>query len=57
MALVTWQALRKQPLLQPDLLTIGAFSVLVAGTIGAAAWVLRASARPAPAAVHEEVLV
>jgi hypothetical protein len=57
MALATWQALRKQPLLQPDLLTIGAFSVLVAGTIGAAAWVLRASARPAPAEAHEEVLV
>jgi hypothetical protein len=57
MALTTWQALRKQPLLQPDLLTIGAFSVLVAGTMGAAALVLRANARPLPAAVHEEVLV
>jgi hypothetical protein len=56
-ALATWQALRKQPLLQPDLLTIGALSVLVAGTMVAAAWALRAGKMPARAPVHEEVLV
>jgi hypothetical protein len=48
--LTAWQALRQQPFTSPDLLTIGAFGVLVAGTMGAAAWALRT---PAP----EEVLV
>jgi hypothetical protein len=32
--LVTWQALRGQPLLSPDLWTAAAFGVLVAGTVG-----------------------
>ncbi len=57
MALTTWQALREQPLLEPDLLTMGAFSVLVAGTIAAVALVLRAGKLPAGQPVHEEVLV
>lgn len=57
-ALTLWQALRKQPLFEPDLPTIGAFSVLVAGTIGAAAVVLRAGRKtPAQEPVQEEVLV
>jgi hypothetical protein len=54
--LTLWQALRRQPLVRPDLLTIGAFGVLVAATIGAAIWALR-SRTPAPAPVREEVLV
>lgn len=57
-ALAAWQALRKQPLLSPDLLTGGAFGVLVAGTMFAAAWALRArKSEPAQASVHEEALV
>jgi len=45
-------------LLSPDLLTIGAFGVLVAGTMCAAAWALRASRTlPAQASVPEEALV
>lgn len=54
--LTLWQALRKQPLVKPDLLTIGALGVLVAATIGAATWALRVP-RPAPEPVREEVLV
>jgi hypothetical protein len=57
-AVTLWQALRKQPLLEPDLPTMGAFSVLVAGTIGAVALVLRAGTKkPAQEPVQEEVLV
>lgn len=56
--ITVWQALRRQPFTSPDLLTIGAFGVLVAGTMFAAAWALRASRRaPAQASVHEEALV
>lgn len=55
-ALVTWQALRGQPLLRPDLLTaLGALAV-VAWTVGAGALTLR-TGRPAddaPAAPAEE---
>lgn len=36
-ALTTWQALRGQPLLSPDWVTLAAAAVLVAGTLGAAA--------------------
>lgn len=44
--LLTWQALRAQPLLAPDALTLGTFAAIVAGT--AAAVVLAArTARPA----------
>lgn len=57
-AITAWQALRKQPFTSPDLLTIGAFGVLVAGTMVAAAWALRArKAAPAQASVPEEALV
>jgi hypothetical protein len=35
--LTTWQALRGQPLLSPDATTLGAFAVLTAGTLMAAA--------------------
>jgi hypothetical protein len=56
--LTAWQALRKQPLSSPDLLTGGALGVLVAGTMFAAAWALRAKKRePARALVPEEALV
>jgi hypothetical protein len=54
--LTTWQALREQPLLSPDLLTVGAFGVLVAGTMFAAAWALRVRT-PAQASLPEEALV
>ena len=57
-AITAWQALRKQPFASPDLLTVGAFGVLVAGTMFAAAWALRAKKRtPARAPVPEEALV
>lgn len=55
--LSAWQALRRQPFTEPDLPTIGALSVLVAGTIVAAAWALLSRKKPAPAPAREEVLV
>jgi len=56
--LTAWQALRRQPFTSPDLLTVGVFGVLVAGTMVAAAWALRARRRvPAQSAVPEEALV
>jgi hypothetical protein len=47
--LVTWQALRAQPLLAPDALTVAAVVVILAGTAGALAGVLRGAARRAAA--------
>ncbi|GIH80005.1 hypothetical protein [Planobispora longispora] len=44
---LTWQALRGQPLLRPDALTLAALAVLVAATAAAVAAVLRAGRRPA----------
>jgi hypothetical protein len=43
--LVTWQALRAQPLLAPDALTLAALAVVLAGTGAALATVLRSAAR------------
>jgi hypothetical protein len=43
--LLTWQALRGQPLVKPDALTLGAWAALAAGTGIAVALVLRISAR------------
>ncbi|MEU8622888.1 hypothetical protein [Streptomyces sp. NPDC048623] len=40
-ALVTWQALRGQPLLSPDALTLAAAGVLAVLTLAATAWALR----------------
>jgi hypothetical protein len=57
MVLTTWQALRKQPVMRPDLPTIGALSVLVAATMAMAVLALRAARRPVPVRVREEVLV
>ena len=45
--LVTWQALRAQPLLAPDALTLAALAVLLAGAGAAVAAVLRSAARRA----------
>ncbi|WP_328460625.1 hypothetical protein OHA21_30305 [Actinoplanes sp. NBC_00393] len=39
--LLTWQALRGQPLLQPDAVTLAAFAALAVGTAAAAAAVVR----------------
>ncbi|BBH63916.1 hypothetical protein ACTI_06010 [Actinoplanes sp. OR16] len=39
--LLTWQALRAQPLLQPDATTLIAFAALAAGTAGAGAWAVK----------------
>ncbi len=44
--LVTWQALRGQPLLRPDALTLGVAAALVAATGTAAALVLARARRP-----------
>ncbi|WP_069388053.1 hypothetical protein [Cellulosimicrobium cellulans] len=41
-ALVTWQALRGQPLLEPDGATLAAAGALVLGGVAGAAWSLRA---------------
>ncbi|MFC4855489.1 hypothetical protein [Actinophytocola glycyrrhizae] len=58
LALTAWQALRRQPLTSPDLLTIGVFGVLVAGTMVAATWALRArKSVPVRPSVPEEALV
>ncbi len=46
--LVTWQALRAQPLVAPDALTLSVFAVLLAAVSISAWWVTRA--RPAPRA-------
>jgi hypothetical protein len=43
MTMLTWQALRGQPLLSPDALTLDACALLVAGTVAAVAAVLAAS--------------
>jgi hypothetical protein len=48
-ALLTWQALRAQPLLAPDALTVAALAVLVAGTGAALLLVRRAAVRRAAA--------
>jgi hypothetical protein len=45
MTMLTWQALRGQPLLRPDALTLGAFAVLVAATAAAVGAVLAAGRR------------
>jgi hypothetical protein len=47
--LVTWQALRGQPLLAPDALTLAALAVVLAGAGAASAAVLRSAARRAAA--------
>jgi hypothetical protein len=44
--LLTWQALRGQPLLRPDALTLAAFTALAAATAIAATVVVRRAARP-----------
>ncbi|SCL34187.1 hypothetical protein GA0074692_3767 [Micromonospora pallida] len=49
-ALVTWQALRGQPLTAPDAATLGAAGVLLLVTVGAAAAVLATARTPVPAA-------
>jgi hypothetical protein len=53
MTMLTWQALRGQPVLRPDALTLGAWALLVAGTVAAVSAVLaagrRAAAAPTPA--------
>jgi hypothetical protein len=57
MLLALWQALRHQPVTEPDLLTIGAFSVLVAVTMVLAGLSLRVTKKPVPERVREEVMV
>ena len=58
LVLTAWQALRRQPLTSPDLLTIGAFGVLVAGTMVAVMLALRAREKvPVRPSVPEEALV
>jgi hypothetical protein len=44
-AVTTWQALRGQPLLSPDSVTLAAWAALAAGTAGAAVAVVRAGSR------------
>jgi len=50
--LLTWQALRAQPLLAPDALTLGALAVLVLGTVAAATGVIVAPRRSTVATAH-----
>ncbi|MFI6824093.1 hypothetical protein ACIBJE_24605 [Micromonospora sp. NPDC050187] len=49
-ALVTWQALRGQPLTAPDAATLGAAAVLLVLTVGSAAAVLATARTPVPTA-------
>ncbi|POX39248.1 hypothetical protein C3486_19410 [Streptomyces sp. Ru73] len=49
LALVTWQALRGQPLIRPDAATLGALAALLAATALGAYAALRAPARPGDA--------
>lgn len=44
-ALVTWQALRGQPLLQPDLLTLGALAVILGAAGAGVSWARAAQTR------------
>jgi hypothetical protein len=48
--LLTWQALRAQPLIAPDAVTLGVAAALVVVTAGAAAVVLARGSRSAPSA-------
>jgi hypothetical protein len=57
MLLALWQALRQQPVTKPDLLTVGALSVLVAATMVLAGLALRATKKPVSPRVREEVMV
>jgi hypothetical protein len=57
MTMLTWQALRGQPLLRPDALTLGVLAVLVAGTVAAVGAVLAAGPRTPAAVADEPVLV
>jgi hypothetical protein len=50
LALVTWQALRGQPLIRPDALTVTVLAVLLGGVLVAAAVALRTPAGWSPAA-------
>jgi hypothetical protein len=50
--LLTWQALRGQPLLAPDALTLAAFAAIVVGTGAVVAGAVRASARRRLAPEH-----
>ncbi|GLY24544.1 hypothetical protein [Micromonospora sp. NBRC 101691] len=49
-ALVTWQALRGQPLTAPDTATLAAAGVLLVATVGSAAVVLATARTPVPTA-------
>jgi len=59
--IMTWQALRAQPLLEPDFWTIAALLALAAGTVAGGMWALRSAGKPtpppAPVVEREEVLV
>jgi hypothetical protein len=55
-ALVTWQALRGQPLLAPDARTLGALGLIVVTSSALAAAGLRGRGAPAPARVGAEVV-
>jgi hypothetical protein len=46
MTMLTWQAMRGQPLLRPDALTLGALALLVAGTAAAVSAVLAVGRTP-----------
>jgi hypothetical protein len=50
--LLTWQALRAQPLLAPDAVTLAALAALVLGTAAATAGVLLTARRHTPALAH-----
>ncbi|MEV7007644.1 hypothetical protein [Streptosporangium sp. NPDC051022] len=54
-ALVTWQALRGQPLLRPDGLTLGAAGLLMLGVAVAVRLTLRAPARRSPRVAATDV--
>lgn len=46
LGLLTWQALRGQPMIHPDALTVGVFAAIVVGVVAGTVWVLRAPVKP-----------
>jgi len=56
LGLLTWQALRGQPMVHPDALTLGALAVIVVGVVAGVVWVLRAPVKPEVDAEERELV-
>lgn len=56
LGLLAWQALRGQPLVHPDALTLGVLAAIVFGVAAGVAWVLRAPVKPVAEADERELV-